>query len=240
MALNDPSNPQGQPLPLFVPSKWDREKQGHFVDSPEHGESSTGRGNRPAANMLPQGGLPGVITGKLEQFAALGRANSLWTLTFGLACCAIEMISAHMAHHDFDRFGIVTWPSPRQSDVMIVAGTVVKKMAAPIKLLYEQMPDPKWVIAMGSCATNGGPYYRSYSVVMGVDHIVPVDVYIPGCPPRPEALMDGIMKLQEKIKRDAKEGPSAQPIVASSEEPTPNEATETEEQETHGAAASST
>ena len=109
-----------------------------------------------------------------------------------------------MSHHDLDRFGIVTWPSPRQSDVMIVAGTVVKKMADPIKLLYEQMPDPKWVIAMGSCATNGGPYYRSYAVVMGVDHLIPVDVYVPGCQPRPEALMYGILQLQEKIAQDAK------------------------------------
>ena len=131
------------------------------------------------------------------------RKGSLWPMTFGLACCAIEMISTYMPHHDVDRFGIVTWPSPRQSDVMIVAGTVVKKMAEPIKLLYEQMPDPKWVIAMGSCATNGGPYYRSYSVVMGVDHLIPVDIYVPGCPPRPEALMDGFLKLQRKIQTDA-------------------------------------
>ena len=193
-----------QDLPLFLPAKWDREKKGHFVESPEQGDISTNKGNQ-VAKSLAQRMIPGVITAKLADLAAMGRSNSLWTLTFGLACCAIEMISAHMAHHDFDRFGIVTWPSPRQSDVMIVAGTVVKKMAEPLRLLYDQMPDPKWVIAMGTCATNGGPYYRSYSVVMGVDHIVPVDVYIPGCPPRPEALMDGIMKLQEKIKQDAKE-----------------------------------
>ena len=194
-----------QGLPLFVPERWDREKAGRFFDSDEHGGESAGKGNHPAPNLI-RSAAPGVITAKLDQLAALGRANSLWTLTFGLACCAIEMISTHMAHHDFDRFGIVTWPSPRQSDVMIVAGTVVKKMADPIRLLYEQMPDPKWVIAMGTCATSGGPYYKSYSVVMGVDHIVPVDVYVPGCPPRPEALMDGIIKLQRKIKDDARSG----------------------------------
>jgi NADH-quinone oxidoreductase subunit B len=202
MAIGDDER-DAQGLPLFVPGRWDREKSGRFFDSDEHGGESDGKGNHPAPNLI-RSAAPGVITAKLDQLAALGRANSLWTLTFGLACCAIEMISTHMAHHDFDRFGVVTWPSPRQSDVMIVAGTVVKKMADPIRLLYEQMPDPKWVIAMGTCATSGGPYYKSYSVVMGVDHIVPVDVYVPGCPPRPEALMDGIIKLQRKIKDDAK------------------------------------
>ena len=148
--------------------------------------------------------LPNAVTAKSDELFSLARKSSLWTLSFGLACCAIEMISTHMSHHDLDRFGVVTWPSPRQADVMIVAGTVVKKMADPIKLLYEQMPDPKWVIAMGSCATNGGPYYKSYSVVMGVDHLIPVDVYVPGCPPRPEALMHGIMQLQEKIQLDSR------------------------------------
>lgn len=148
---------------------------------------------------------PGIVTARTEDLFAMARKNSLWPLTFGLACCAIEMMSTYMANHDLDRMGVVTWPSPRQSDVMIVAGTVVKKMEEPIRLLYEQMPEPKWVIAMGSCATNGGPYYRSYSVVMGVDHIVPVDVYIPGCPPRPEALMDGILRLQDKIQHDARQ-----------------------------------
>ena len=163
-----------------------------------------GKGNQPAESILGRV-MPNVIMTRSEALFALARRWSLWPLTFGLACCAIEMMSTYMSHHDLDRFGIVPWPSPRQADVMIVAGTVVKKMADPVKLLYEQMPDPKWVIAMGSCATNGGPYYRSYSVVMGVDHIIPVDVYVPGCPPRPEALMYGFMQLQEKIKRDARE-----------------------------------
>ena len=186
------------------PAQWDRPPKGVFVETNQEGGNVTlGKGNRPAGSLF-QRAVPGVITAKLDDLAAMARKSSLWPLTFGLACCAIEMMSTFMAHHDLDRFGIVTWPSPRQSDVMIVAGTVVKKMAEPIKLLYAQMPDPKWVIAMGSCATNGGPYYRSYSVVMGVDHIVPVDVYVPGCPPRPEALLDGIMKLQEKIQQDAK------------------------------------
>ena len=220
MALDERPDAQRQEVPLFVPGKWQRERQGHFIDSPEQGNVSEGRGNSPAANFA-QGVMPGVITARIDQLAAMARANSLWTLTFGLACCAIEMISTHMAHHDFDRFGIVTWPSPRQSDVMIVAGTVVKKMAEPLRLLYDQMPDPKWVIAMGTCATNGGPYYRSYSVVMGVDHIVPVDVYVPGCPPRPEALMDGILKLQEKIKQDAKQR-GVKPTLADTQ--TPSEA----------------
>ncbi len=148
--------------------------------------------------------MPGFVTVKAEQLFDMARKNSLWPLAFGLACCAIEMMSTYMSHYDLDRFGIVTWPSPRQSDVMIVAGTLVKKMAEPLRLIYEQMPEPKWVIAMGSCATNGGPYYRSYSVLMGVDHVVPVDVYVPGCPPRPEALMDGILRLREKVQNDAR------------------------------------
>jgi len=150
--------------------------------------------------------VPRVVMTRVEEVLALARKSSLWPLTFGLACCAIEMMSAYMAHHDLDRFGIVCLPAPapRQSDVMIVAGTVTKKMASAVRRLYDQMPEPKWVIAMGSCACTGGPYYRSYSVVMGVDHILPVDVYVPGCPPRPEALMQGFMKLQEKIMRDAR------------------------------------
>ena len=143
--------------------------------------------------------LPGVLQVPVEATFALTRKSSLWPLTFGLACCAIEMIATFMSDHDLDRFGIVPWPSPRQADVMIVSGTVTKKMAPAIKLLYEQMPGPKWVIAMGACATNGGPYTAYDRVVQGVDKILPVDVYVPGCPPRPEALIDGFLALQKKI-----------------------------------------
>ncbi len=146
--------------------------------------------------------LPGVIQAPADYLLAMARKSSLWPMAFGLACCAIEMMSAYMSHHDLDRFGIVPWASPRQADVMIVSGTVTKKMAPAIKLLYEQMPNPKWVLAMGSCATNGGPYTRYDRVVQGVDKLIPVDVYVPGCPPRPEALMDGFIALQDKIMRD--------------------------------------
>ena len=204
MAIGDDSGKYGQ----FIPkeSVQGRRPEGDFGLGEGY---QAGSGNNPAESVFNRV-LPNALTAKSDELFSLARKSSLWTLSFGLACCAIEMISTHMSHHDLDRFGVVTWASPRQADVMIVAGTVVKKMADPIKLLYEQMPDPKWVIAMGSCATNGGPYYKSYSVVMGVDHLIPVDVYIPGCPPRPEALMYGILQLQEKIQLDSRQSRSSQ------------------------------
>jgi NADH-quinone oxidoreductase subunit B len=146
--------------------------------------------------------LPGVMQVPAESVLALVRKSSLWPLTFGLACCAIEMIATYMSHYDLDRFGIFPQASPRQADVMIVAGTVTKKMGPAVKLLYEQMPNPKWVISMGACATNGGPYTRYDRVMQGVDKLIPVDIYVPGCPPRPEALMDGFMALQHKIMEE--------------------------------------
>ena len=143
-----------------------------------------------------------LVVTSIDALVNWGRKSALWPVSFGLACCAFEMIATAMGRFDIARFGMEAFrASPRQADLMIVAGTVTWKMAVPIKRIYEQMGDPKWVISMGVCATSGGPYYGSYSVVPGVDHVIPVDVYVPGCPPRPDALLYGIMELHEKIKK---------------------------------------
>ena len=150
----------------------------------------------------------GVFVTCLEDLYNWGRANSVWPLTFGLACCAIEMIAASMARYDLARFGAEVFrPSPRQADLMIVEGTVTKKMAPMVVRLYNQMPEPKYVIAMGACAISGGPFKQGYNVLKGIDRLLPVDVYIPGCPPRPEALLHGIITLQEKILGHKLTGP---------------------------------
>ncbi len=148
-----------------------------------------------------------LLFAKVEDLLNLARANSLWPMTFGLHCCAIEMMSTAASRFDLDRFGAgVFRPSPRQCDVMIVAGTVSRKMAPKIKMLWDQMPQPKYCIALGGCASAGGPfvYPGQYAIVEGVDKIVPVDIYIPGCPPRPEALVNGVLMLQDKIKKKKK------------------------------------
>ncbi len=143
----------------------------------------------------------GFVVANLDGLVNWARTGSLWPMTFGLACCAVEMIHAYMARYDLDRMGVVPRGSPRQSDVMIVAGTLCNKMAPALRKVYDQMAEPRWVISMGSCANGGGYYHYSYSVVRGCDRIVPVDVYVPGCPPTAEALIYGILQLQKKIRR---------------------------------------
>jgi NADH-quinone oxidoreductase subunit B len=148
-----------------------------------------------AANM-------GIITTTLEQAVNWGRTNSMWPMLFGLACCAIEMMAAQASDNDLSRFGMeLMRPSPRQSDLMIVAGRVSRKMAPVLRRLYDQMPDPKWVIAMGDCASCGG-VFNNYAIMQGVDEVVPVDIYVAGCPPRPEALIHGIVSLHDRVKKE--------------------------------------
>jgi NADH dehydrogenase (ubiquinone) Fe-S protein 7 len=163
-----------------------------------HGEGDARHeGTQLSAHPLPPAEY--VVT-KVDELANWGRKGSMWPMTFGLACCAMEMMHVAAARYDLDRFGIVFRASPRQSDVMIVAGTLTNKMAPALRKVYDQMPEPRWVLSMGSCANGGGYYHYSYAVVRGCDRVVPVDIYVPGCPPTAEALLYGLLQLQKKIK----------------------------------------
>jgi len=153
------------------------------------------------ANVIGAVQEKGFLTTSVDKLVAWAQGNAMWPMTFGLACCAVEMMHAGASRYDLDRFGVIFRPSPRQSDVMIVAGTLCNKMAPALRKVYDQMAEPRWVISMGSCANGGGYYHYSYSVVRGCDRIVPVDIYVPGCPPTAEALVYGIIQLQNKIKR---------------------------------------
>ncbi|WP_030232238.1 NADH-quinone oxidoreductase subunit B [Streptomyces sp. NRRL S-350] len=188
-----PHGAQGGPVPLGLPD-------------PARPGAVERRGLGPLARLAPD---------PVKVVLNWGRRYSLWCFNFGLACCAIEFIAASMAKHDFIRMGVIPFaPGPRQADLMIVSGTVTDKMAPAVKRLYEQMPEPKYVISFGACSNSGGPYWDSYSVTKGVDQIIPVDVYVPGCPPRPEALLQGILKLQEKIAAESLPGRYAAPAGA--------------------------
>ncbi|KAB5515475.1 putative NADH-ubiquinone oxidoreductase subunit B [Coniochaeta sp. 2T2.1] len=179
---------------LYVPPATQRQQSNHAA----HSQPSTARAL--SSELKPTSVVEHVLT-TIDDLIGWARNGSMWPLTFALACCGIEMMHTSMPRYDQDRLGIIFRASPRQADVMIVAGTVTNKMAPAVRQCYDQMPDPKWVISMGSCANGGGYYHYSYSVLRGVDRILPVDVYVPGCPPTAEALLYGIFQLQKKVRK---------------------------------------
>ncbi|CAG9763181.1 unnamed protein product [Ceutorhynchus assimilis] len=171
------------------------------IERPSHQARAYKRGEwRPYSPFKPQGKIEWTMA-RLDDLLNWGRKGSLWPMTFGLACCAVEMMHIAAPRYDMDRYGVVFRASPKQTDVIIVAGTVTNKMAVAFRRVYDQMPEPKWVISMGSCANGGGYYHYSYAVVRGCDRLIPVDIYVPGCPPTAEALMYGVLMLQRKVKR---------------------------------------
>ncbi len=186
-----------KPPPPSIKADWAK-------SSAEFGAVSLDTSDPDALLKSMDGGLHrhGFLLTQLDKVIGWAQSGSLWPMTFGLACCAVEMMQAAAPRYDLDRFGVVFRPSPRQSDLMIVAGTLTNKMAPVLRRVYDQMAEPRWVLSMGSCANGGGYYHYSYSVVRGCDRIIPVDVYVPGCPPTAEALVYGILELQRKVKRD--------------------------------------
>jgi NADH-quinone oxidoreductase subunit B len=207
-----------RPLPQIPPAgwgdirdlqEWEKHRQSRPTDD-KHSQALT-----ELAETIHQ--FPGgwIVTTTVEKVLNWARQSSIWPVTFGLACCAIEMMATFASRFDTERFGMVPWASPRHSDLMIVSGTVTIKMAPMLKRIYDQMPDPKWVVSMGSCANSGGPFRHGYHVVKGVDRVVPVDVYVPGCPPTPDSLMFGLLLLQEQIgefQRTGRRPPPSPPV----------------------------
>ncbi|RPB23754.1 NADH-quinone oxidoreductase [Terfezia boudieri ATCC MYA-4762] len=202
------------PASLIIPARYTvraistaSEKKAEVAVAQRSGEGQTSPVPKAPRREVPlpsQEGTKGVVQYALttmDQVANWARQSSLWPMTFGLACCAVEMMHLSTPRYDQDRLGIIFRASPRQSDVMIVAGTLTNKMAPALRQVYDQMPEPRWVISMGSCANGGGYYHYSYSVVRGCDRVVPVDIYVPGCPPTSEALMYGILQLQKKMRQ---------------------------------------